>query len=129
MKRLYQSLGTFLLKMLSEFNRIHIHAQCVNWSAGISYPHSRACPLIGSFLLGFTYYYGRERECDRNIIFKCSFIGYFFSEVTYCDNRERIFMFDYDTKEEEYQNTRQSDKYSGATPVRTYQEKFYLNNE
>jgi hypothetical protein len=40
------------LKTLSELNYIHVHAQCVNRSAGISYPHSRACPLIGSFLLG-----------------------------------------------------------------------------
>jgi hypothetical protein len=32
-----------------------------------------------------------------------------FSEVSYCDNRECLFMFDYDTKEKENQNTRQSD--------------------
>jgi hypothetical protein len=32
-----------------------------------------------------------------------------FSGVSYCDNRERVFMFDYDTKEKERQNTRQSD--------------------
>jgi hypothetical protein len=63
---------------VSEINRIHIHAPCVNWSAGISYPHSRACPLIGSFLLGFTYCDETERESDKNIIFRCSFIGYFF---------------------------------------------------
>jgi hypothetical protein len=30
-------------------------------------------------------------------------------------------MFDYDTKEKEHQNTRQSDLYSGATPRRTNQ--------
>jgi hypothetical protein len=30
-----------------------------------------------------------------------------FSGVLYCDNRERVFMFDYDTKEKEHQNTRQ----------------------
>jgi hypothetical protein len=41
---------------------------------------------------------------------------FFFSGVSYCDNRERVFMFDYDTKEKEHQNTRQSDWYSGATP-------------
>jgi hypothetical protein len=29
--------------------------------------------------------------------------------------------FDYDTKEKEHQNTRQSDKYSGATPPRINQ--------
>jgi hypothetical protein len=65
---------------VSELNRIHIHAHCVNWSAGIRYPHSTACPLIGSFLLGFTYCNGRKRENDRNDIFRCSFIGYYFLE-------------------------------------------------
>jgi hypothetical protein len=45
----------------------------------------------------------------------------FFSDISYCDNRERVFMLDYDTKEKEHQNTRQSDKYSGATPSRTNQ--------
>jgi hypothetical protein len=63
---------------VSGLNRIHIHAQCVTWSAGISYPYSRACPLIGSFLLGFTYCDCRERKSGRIIIFRCSFIGYFF---------------------------------------------------
>jgi hypothetical protein len=56
---------------VSGLNRIHIHAQCV------SYPHSRACPLIGSFLLGLTYCDGRERESDRNVILRCSFMGSF----------------------------------------------------
>jgi hypothetical protein len=56
-------------------------------------PHSRACPLIGSFLLGFTYCDGRERKSG------CSFIG----------NKERVFMFDYETKEREHQNTWQTD--------------------
>jgi hypothetical protein len=28
-----------------------------------------------------------------------------FSGVSYCDNRERVFMFDYDSKEKEHQNT------------------------
>jgi hypothetical protein len=69
--------GDLSVENVSGLNRIHIHAQCVNWSAGISYPHSRACPLIGSFLLGFTYCDGRERESDRNVIFRCSFIGSF----------------------------------------------------
>jgi hypothetical protein len=55
--------------------------------------------MIGSFLLGFTYCDGRERESDRKIMFRCSFIGFFF--YSYCDNRERLFMFDYDTKEKE----------------------------
>jgi hypothetical protein len=32
-----------------------------------------------------------------------------FSWVSYCDNRERFFMFDYDKKEKEHQNTRQFD--------------------
>jgi hypothetical protein len=32
-----------------------------------------------------------------------------FSRVSYCDNRERVFMFDYDTKEKAHQKNRQSD--------------------
>jgi hypothetical protein len=35
-------------------------------------------PLIGSFFLGFTFCDCRERNSDRNIIFRCSFNGYFF---------------------------------------------------
>jgi hypothetical protein len=54
--------------------------------------------LIGSFLLGFTY-------CDAREI---GFIG-FFSGVSYFDKRERAYMFDYETKEKEHQNNRQSD--------------------
>jgi hypothetical protein len=94
--------GDLSVENVSGLNRIHIHAQCVYWSAGISYPHSRACPLIGSFLLGFTYCNGRERESDRNVIFRCSFIGSFFSGF-------HIVTTGYDTKEKEHQNTRQSD--------------------
>jgi hypothetical protein len=37
-------------------------------------------PIDWLILLGFTYYDGREKESDRNIIFRCSFIGYFFPE-------------------------------------------------
>jgi hypothetical protein len=37
----------------------------------------------------------------------CSLVH--FAGVSYCDDRERAFMFDYDTKEKEHQNTRQSD--------------------
>jgi hypothetical protein len=37
------------------------------------------------------------------------FVHWFiFAGVSYCDNRERAFMFDYDTKEKEHLNTRQS---------------------
>jgi hypothetical protein len=64
-----------------EKHRIHhMHAQCVNWIAvpGIRYPKSRACPLICSLLLGFPWCDKRETESDKNIIFWCSFIGYFF---------------------------------------------------
>jgi hypothetical protein len=32
-----------------------------------------------------------------------------FSVVSKCENRERVSMFDYDTKEKEHQNTQQSD--------------------
>jgi hypothetical protein len=75
-----------------------MHAHSIKWNAGISYPHSRACPMIGSFLLRFTYCDNRVRDRDSNIIFRCSFIGYFFSGVLYCDNRDRVSVFAYDTK-------------------------------
>jgi hypothetical protein len=104
-QHLYNSLRTFLLKRCQELNCIHIHALCVNWSASISYSHSRACPLTGSILLGFTYCDSRERLL--------------FPWVSYFDNREQVFMFDYDTKEKEHQNTWQSDLYSGAMSPRT----------
>jgi hypothetical protein len=41
-----------------------------------------------------------------------------FSGVSYCGNSERVYMFDYDTKEIEHQNTGQSDYYA---PARTNQ--------
>jgi hypothetical protein len=85
----------------------------------LSCTHFRACPMIGSFFLGFTYCDGRERNSDRNIIFKCSFIGYFFSGVSYYDNTEHVIIVD--TKEKDHQNSRQSNLYSGATPPRTHQ--------
>jgi hypothetical protein len=44
-----------------------------------------------------------------------------FCGVSYCGIRDRAFMFDYDTKEKEHQNTRQSDLYLGATPPRINQ--------
>jgi hypothetical protein len=69
--------GLFCWK-LSELTRKDIHAQSVNLSTSISYPHSRECQLFGSFFLGFTNCDGRERKNDRNIIFRCSFIGNFF---------------------------------------------------
>jgi hypothetical protein len=39
--------------------------------------------------------------------------------VLYCGDRERVFIFSYDTKEKEYQNTWQSELYLGATPLNT----------
>jgi hypothetical protein len=72
--------GTFCKKCVraKSYTYTCIHTQCVNGGTGISFPHSRACPLIGSFLLGFTYCDGIERDSDKNIIFRCSFIGYYF---------------------------------------------------
>jgi hypothetical protein len=93
---------------VSVLNRIHVHAQCVNWSAGISYPYSRTCPLIGSFLLGFTYCYCRERKSGRIIIFRCSFIGYFFGgfHIVATGN---VFLCLTMIQKKEHQNTRKSD--------------------
>jgi hypothetical protein len=38
-----------------------------NWSADINYPNSRSCPMIGSFLLGFIFCDGRERDIIYHI--------------------------------------------------------------
>jgi hypothetical protein len=82
--------------------------QCVNWIAGISYLHSKECTLVGSFW--FTYCDDKERNNDKNIIFRCSFIGYFYLGFHIVITRkERVFIFAYDTKEKENQNTQKSD--------------------
>jgi hypothetical protein len=50
------------------------------------------------------------------------FVHWFiFGGVSYCDNSVGVFMFDYETKEKEHHNTRQSELNSGATPPRTNQ--------
>jgi hypothetical protein len=36
--------------------------------------------------------------------------------LLFCDNREHVFKFDYDTKKKEHQNTQQSDLYLATTP-------------
>jgi hypothetical protein len=77
--------------------------------------------LIGSFCPGFTYCDDRERDSDGNIIFICPFIRYIFVGFHIVVSGNVFFMFDYDIKEKEHQNTRQSDSYSGATPPRTNQ--------
>jgi hypothetical protein len=103
---------------VSELNRIqiHVHVYCINWSTGISYPHSKACPLIGSFFLGFTYFDRRERENDRNIIFRCSFIGNFYLGF-HIVTTGNVFL----CLSKEHQNTWQSDKYLGLRPPSTNQ--------
>jgi hypothetical protein len=61
--------------------------------------------LIGSFLLIVTA--EKVKAIELSYSGARSLVP--FSGVSYCDNRERVFMFDYDTKEKEHQNTRQSD--------------------
>jgi hypothetical protein len=64
----------------------------------------------------------RERANDRNIIFRCSYIGYFFLGFYILTSVLFIYIFIFfanDTKEKEHQNTLQSDLYSGALPTRT----------
>jgi hypothetical protein len=46
------------------------------------------------------------------------YTGYFFSGVSYGNNWECAFIFAYDTKEKEHQNTRQSDLYLGHVKIR-----------
>jgi hypothetical protein len=87
----------------------------MNWSASINYPHSRACPLIGSFLLGFTDV-TEAKGTAIALSYSDARLLVPFSGVSNYDNRERVFMFDYHKKEEEHQNTRQSDLYSRGYP-------------
>jgi hypothetical protein len=70
------------------------------------FPHSRAYPLSGSFLLGLTYCDRRERDSDR-ISYSDACTLFLFSGVSYCDQREHVFIFVYETKEKEHQNNRQ----------------------
>jgi hypothetical protein len=48
---------------------------------------------------------GKRQKCHIQMLFH----WFFFSGVSYYDIRERVFMFDYDTKEKERQHTRQFD--------------------
>jgi hypothetical protein len=70
--------------------------------------------MICLFCLGL-HIVTTEKGIAKAILYSdCSFIGYFLSGVSFCDIRERAYIFDYDTKEKEHQNTWQSDQYSGA---------------
>jgi hypothetical protein len=64
--------------------------------------------LIGSFCWGLHIVAaGRVKATEISYLYARSLVT--FSGVSYCDNKERVFMFDYDTKKKEHQNTRQSD--------------------
>jgi hypothetical protein len=73
---------------------------------------------LAYFCWGLLIVTAENGKSNRNIIFRCSFIGYFFLGFHIVTTGT---VFDYDTKEKEHQNTRQSDKYSGATPPRINQ--------
>jgi hypothetical protein len=51
--------------------------------------------------MGLTYCDGRKRKHDKKISYSDVRLSVTFSGVSSCDNRERVFMFDYDTKEKE----------------------------
>jgi hypothetical protein len=61
--------------------------------------------------------HGKERESDRNIIFRCSLICLFFLGF-HIVTTGNLF---YDTKEKEHQKTRQYDLYWESTPPHTNQ--------
>jgi hypothetical protein len=63
---------------------------------------------LAHFCWGLLIAAAEKGKAIEIILFRCSLIGSFYG-VSYCDNRERVFMFGYDTKEKEHQNTRQSD--------------------
>jgi hypothetical protein len=44
--------GDLSVENVSELNRIHIHAPCVNWSTGIYYPHSEHAHRLAHFRRG-----------------------------------------------------------------------------
>jgi hypothetical protein len=55
-------------------------------------------------LLGFTHC-DEEKGTAIDISYSDARSLVTFSGVSYCDIRERVFMFDYETKEKEHQNT------------------------
>jgi hypothetical protein len=82
---------------------------------------------LAHFFWGLLYYCDdRERDSIIEISNEdVRSLWLLFSVMSFCDNRERIFIFYYDTKEKEHQNTWQSDLYSrvgvGGVPPRTNQ--------
>jgi hypothetical protein len=72
---------------------------------------------LAKFFLGFTYYNYKDKT---NHIHSdaCTFI---YSGVSYSDNRERVFIFAYDTKENDDENTSRYDLYLRAVPPHTNQ--------
>jgi hypothetical protein len=64
--------GPFCWKCMRELNRIYMHRVLTGVQVLVTRTPEHA------FYLGFTYFDGTDRDCGRNIIFRCSFIGYFF---------------------------------------------------
>jgi hypothetical protein len=101
--------GHFYCKYV-RLNRLHnyIQAYIVNWSAGLLVTRTKG----QAHWLAYFIWKEKQWDSDRNIIFRWSFIDYFFLGfhiettarvfILYCDNRERIFIFAYDRKEKEF---------------------------
>jgi hypothetical protein len=104
---LYHNLGAFLLKMCQSII-VYINIQSALIGVEVLVIRTLAWPLIGSFLLEFTFC-GLRMEKRQKYHIQMLVHWLLFTGLSYCDNRERVFMFDCDTKEKEHQNTRQSD--------------------
>jgi hypothetical protein len=96
---------------LSELNRIHKYMHSALVTRNPEHVHWLAHFCWG--LLIVTTEKGKATEISYS---DARSLVTFFSGDPYSDNRERVFMFDYDTKEKEQQNSRRSDLYSEATP-------------
>jgi hypothetical protein len=69
--------------------------------------HARWLPHFCWGLLIVTAEKGKATEISYSVA--RSLVTFFW--ISYSGNRERVLMFDYDTKEKEHKNTRQSDLY------------------
>jgi hypothetical protein len=78
---------------------VHLFVTCTPVTARTACTDkNKVCSLSGYIFWGFTNYDYRERDNDRQIIFKCSYIALLI--LSYCDERESVFNFSYERKEE-----------------------------
>jgi hypothetical protein len=72
-------------------------------------PALLSMPIDWFIFAGFYLLWWQRKETRQKYDIQMIVHLFFFSGVAYCDNKKRVFIFDYDTKEKEHTNTRQSD--------------------